>query len=143
MALRIIYIKEVNLNDLLAAQLKMVRFEEEPVIFFVELREVDEKLIPMISDLPALRLRKAERRIVKWINDKLDHIDKFEVSVFNGRPNKSNPRYSLSIEDDQKLDVILNSGHEPRFANYLNHYAGSDQIKYLSLGDFNGQDINT
>lgn len=143
MALKLIYIKEINLNDLLEEQLKKVKFEDDLVLFYVELKEFDEKLIPMISDLPDLRLRKVERRVTRWIKEKIGHIKNFEVLVFNGRPNKLNPKYDLSIEAGQRFDVLLNPGHEPRFANYLNHFAGSHQIKYLSLGDFSDQDINT
>ena len=142
MDLRIVYITEKDLNDQLVEQLKNISFEDVRVLFFVELGEVDYQLLPMISDVANLRLRKAERRINKWLEEGLDHINHFEVLTFNGRPTKTNPNYTLTLQKNQELNVLLSPEHEPRIAPYLNQHAGAHQIKYLSLGDFSGEDMN-
>jgi hypothetical protein len=142
MNLRLIYIKEEDLEQQLIDTLKQISFGEVRVLFFVELKEVDEKAVPMIADLLKLRVFKAEKRITEWIENHSSHIDNFEVLAFDGHPTRSNPSYKLSIMGDQKIDVLLNPEYKTRIAPYLKYHAGAHQVKYLSLGDFSEENLN-
>lgn len=143
MNLRLIYIREEDLREQLVEVLNNIQFEDVEVLFFIELKEVDEKKIPMISDLSKLRLRKAESRIRKWLNERVPEIQNFEVLVFDGRPTRNNPNYQLLIKKGDGVHVFINPKHELRIAPYLKHHAGAHQIKYMSLGDFSDQDLNS
>lgn len=136
MDLRIIYIEEKDLNENLVKQLVQIKFEDVRVLFFVELKEVDSNLVPMISDLPLIRIEKAERRIRKWLEEHVAHISNYEVLVFHGPPSRTNPKFKLSVNKNAKLNVLVHPEHESRIAPYLYHHAGAHQIKYFSLGDF-------
>lgn len=142
MDLRLIYIKEEDLNQQLVDTLKQISFKENRVLFFVELKDVDDEIVPMISDLSNLRIVKAEKRITKWIKNHSNHIDNFEVLVFNGHPTRSNPNYKLTFENSEGVHVLINPEYMPRIAPYLKHHAGAHQVKYLSLGDFSEENLN-
>lgn len=142
MNLRLVYIREEDLQERLVRSLNSIHFKDVKVLFFIELKEVDEKVIPMISDLSKLRLRKAESRIREWLTESVPHIKSFEVLVFDGRPTRYNPSYQLLINGDEGIQVFLDPKHELRIAPYLKHHAGAHQIKYMSLGDFSDQDLN-
>ncbi|GEM_PF-2663728 len=143
MNLHLVYIQESDLNSQLVKTLDQVYVKDDKVLFFVELKEVDEKSIPMIVDLMSLRLRKAERRIKSWLQQHIENLKNYEVLVFNGKPSRTNPSYNLSVSKQDGVHVIIDPKHENRIAPYLRQHAGSHQIKYLSLGDFNGEDLGT
>lgn len=142
MTTRLIYLLENDFQQNLANVLNKEDFSDQNVVFFVELRKMDDQLVPMIADLSKMRLIKAKKRIESWIREKVKGIDHFEVFTFDGHPSRTNPSYRLDLSGTEKVNVSLAPQNENRFIPYLKHNAGSHQIFYLSLGDFNDQDIN-
>lgn len=143
MGTRLIYLLEEDFREGLADVLNQEDLGGQDVVFFVELRKVDEQIIPMIADLPKLRLEKAERRFREWIKENVKGLKNFRVMVFDGRPSKSNPRMNFKEKDELDLHVLVTPKNESRLTSYLKYNTGVHQIRHLSLGDFNDEDINS
>lgn len=142
MTTRLIYLLEEDFRYHLADVLNEEDFSNQKVVFFVELRKMDDQVIPMISDLVKIRLKKAEDRLIKWIEKNVTDLENFEVHAFDGKPSKSNPGYKLNFANNEDFHVLVTPDNEYRLAPYLKHNAGVHQVRYLSLGDFKDQDIN-
>lgn len=142
MSTRLIYLLEEDFQHDLANILNQEDLKGKNVVFFVELRKVDDQLIPMIDGLPKLRLRKAEDRIKKWIRKNIKGLESFSVLVFDDRPSRSNPDYNFLELPENDFHVLVPPHNEIRLAPYLKHNAGIHQIKHLSLGDFTDEGIN-
>ena len=139
---RLIYLLEEDFRRDLAYILNKEDFSGQNVIFFVELRKVDDQVIPMISDLVKIRLDKAKVRLEKWVRNNVNSLEHFEVLVFDGRPSRTNPNIQLNFSSTEDFHVFLEPRNEYRLAPYLKYNAGAHQVRYLSLGDFNDQDIS-
>lgn len=143
MGTRLIYLLEEDFKHDLAEVLSQENLAGQNVIFFVELRKVDEQLVPMIADFSKLRLKKAEKRFRDWIKKNIKGLENFQVMVFDGRPSRSNPNFDLTKLDKSDFHVLVTPKNESRLTSYLKYNTGIHQIRYLSLGDFNDEDINS
>ena len=141
MKTRLIYVREEDLQQSLIDSLKNIDFTGYELLFFVELKEVDDRVMPMLANVSKIRLKKGEKIITQWISDYLPNINDFKVQVFDGHPTKSNPSFDLTFSKDTGLHVILNRKNENRILSYLRHRAASHEIKYLSIGDFTEENL--
>lgn len=136
MKTRLIYIREEEMSDELGAIIARFTGVGENLLFFVELKALEDNNVPMISDLSDLRLNKAEQRIKDWLEELIAPELVWELVVFEGKPTKNNPDYGWVI-NQQKLKVFVHPANELRLIPFLKSRIAPDQLRFFGFEEFN------
>ena len=133
MEARLLYIRENEMNTKLSRILNAVRAKDVRFFILVEIKPIQDDSMPMINGLKEIRLNKVKDKIEDWFNENLLNDINFELSVFEGKPNKEKP--PTSLKGINKLFVFVDTSNDIRIVPFLKAQLNPEEIVFFQIND--------
>lgn len=128
----LVYIREEEMTGEFGTMLAQLNNANDYLLFLVELKAVDDHIVPMISDLSDLRLNKAELVIKEWLEDFVAPDLNWKLVVFEGEPAKNNPDFTFGSKL-KKINVFVQPENELRLIPFLKTRVAPNNLYFYNF----------